>query len=326
MSAGFKQILANTLFSLLVKISQNFSTLLLMLNKLKERWKVNVVDLVLIICTFAIGGTLCASVCKKIMDLLQIEKGNFVWLASYIILVTFLWPLSVLLISIPFGQFKFFRSYLLKMWARMTGSRKAAISIAIFASGAGTNAQKIMEKFSVFNNSKINGSQTAGKDIRIGMVVCNNPVAGVLKIAAEFKIKTLLIERGRFFKGDCYLSEFKNHNIDFIVLAGFLWKIPPEIIKAYPNKIINIHPALLPKYGGKGMYGQRVHEAVIAAGDKKSGITIHYVDELYDHGNIIFQATCDIYKDDTPELLAKKIHTLEHHHYPEVIEEIIRKG
>ena len=108
------------------------------------------------------------------------------------------------------------------------------------------------------------------------------------------------------------------------MLAGFLWKLPVSLIKAYPNKIINIHPALFPKYGGKGMYGDKVHEAIIAAGEKESGITIHYVDELYDHGNIIFQATCAIDENETAETLARKIHLLEHRHYPEVIEGLLQ--
>ena len=113
--------------------------------------------------------------------------------------------------------------------------------------------------------------------------------------------------------------------IDFIVLAGFLWKMPTAIINSYPNKIVNIHPALLPKYGGKGMYGARVHEAVISAGDAVSGITIHFVDELYDHGSIIFQATCPIDETDTAESLAQKIHQLEHLYYPVVIKEVLEK-
>jgi phosphoribosylglycinamide formyltransferase-1 len=115
----------------------------------------------------------------------------------------------------------------------------------------------------------------------------------------------------------------REKNIDFIVLAGFLWKIPPALISAYPSRIINIHPALLPKYGGKGMYGHFVHEAVIAAGDTESGITIHFVDEQYDHGGTIFQATCPVSPSDTPESLAKKIHVLEHENFPRVIEQTI---
>ena len=116
-----------------------------------------------------------------------------------------------------------------------------------------------------------------------------------------------------------------NSGIDFIVLAGFLWKIPAPILKLYKNRIINIHPALLPKYGGKGMYGPRVHEAVINAGDKESGITIHFVDEHYDNGAIIFQTTCPVEINETPETLANKVHTLEHEHYPRVVHECLQK-
>jgi phosphoribosylglycinamide formyltransferase-1 len=184
--------------------------------------------------------------------------------------------------------------------------------IALFASGAGSNAQKIIDRF---RDSSL---------IKISLIVCNKEGAGVLSIARKENIPFLIIDKERFFKGDAFTEELKKHSIDFIVLAGFLWKIPLLLIKAYPNKIINIHPALLPKYGGKGMYGQYVHEAVIAAKEKESGITIHYVDELYDHGNIIFQEKCVIDENDTPESLAKKIHLLEHLHFPRVVEETIK--
>ena len=125
------------------------------------------------------------------------------------------------------------------------------------------------------------------------------PNAGVLKIAAKENIPTLIIEKEKFFRGHAYIKELKEKQIDFIVLAGFLWKLPAALIKAYPDRIINIHPALLPKYGGKGLYGHYVHEAVIANKEKESGITIHYVDEIYDHGKIIFQAKCAIMENDT---------------------------
>lgn len=187
------------------------------------------------------------------------------------------------------------------------------IRIAIFASGAGSNARKIIERFSQHHI------------IEVALVVSNKSQAGVLNIADINKIPVLLIEREKFFRGDAYLPELASYHIDFIVLAGFLWKIPLALIKAYPDKIINIHPALLPKYGGKGMFGAFVHEAVIAAKEKESGITIHFVDELYDHGYHIFQATCPVYTDDTPESLALRIHALEHEHFPVVIEEVILK-
>ncbi len=185
-------------------------------------------------------------------------------------------------------------------------------SIAIFASGAGSNAEKIIAYF---------------KDhptIRTSLVVCNKPGAGVLSIAAKAGIPALIIEKEKFFRGNGYADELKQKGIDFIVLAGFLWKIPVSLIAAYREKIINIHPALLPKYGGKGMYGQFVHESVISNKEKESGISIHYVDEVYDHGGIIFQAYCKVEPGDTAESLAKKIHQLEHAHYPAVIEKVIK--
>jgi phosphoribosylglycinamide formyltransferase-1 len=184
--------------------------------------------------------------------------------------------------------------------------------IAVFASGAGSNAQKIIESF---RNST---------HATVSLIFCNKPDAGVLKIAEKEKIPSLLIEKEKFFRGNAYTDELKEAGIDFIALAGFLWKIPLALIKSYPGKIVNIHPALLPKYGGRGMYGIRVHQAVMDNHEKESGITIHFVDELYDHGKIIFQATCPVFENDTPEILAQRIHTLEHEYYPQVIEKILR--
>ena len=156
--------------------------------------------------------------------------------------------------------------------------------IAIFASGTGTNAANIIKYFS---NKPI---------AKVSLIVCNNPNAGVLKIAEANNIPSLIIEKEKFFKADAYVPELKNAAINFIVRAGFLWKIPSLIINAYRNNIINIHPALLPKHGGKGMYGNFVHDAVLSAKEKESGITIHFVDEFYDNGKIIFQITCAVYK------------------------------
>ena len=188
----------------------------------------------------------------------------------------------------------------------------AMTRIAIFASGAGSNAARIIEYFK-------NHDQTG-----VTLVACNNPSAGVLQIAAKENIPTLILEKDRFFRGDGYVPFLKSNHIDFIVLAGFLWKIPSTILSAYPNSIINIHPALLPKYGGKGMYGLNVHEAVLGAGDKITGITIHYVDEHYDNGDVIFQVRCEVSPSDTPESLAEKVHKLEHQHFPRVIDQVVR--
>jgi len=285
-----------------------------MFEKLKQRWKVNGVNLVLIIATFALGGSLCGYAGRKVLMLTGLEKGAF-WIILYVLLVTLLWPLCVLLISIPLGQFSFFKGYLTKVWGKMSGRKKAqpATNISIFASGAGSNAKQIINQFKVSDT------------IKIALIVCNKPGAGVLAIAHEAGIPVLLIEKERFVAGDNYLPELTQHKIDFLVLAGFLWKMPVAILQAYPKKIINIHPALLPKYGGKGMYGGKVHEAVIAAGEHESGISIHYVDEVYDHGEIIFQATCTVAASDTPASLAQKIHILEHTNYPRVIAEILQK-
>lgn len=184
--------------------------------------------------------------------------------------------------------------------------------LVIFASGAGSNAQQIIN---YFRNSAL---------AKIELIVCNKPGAGVIGIGEKENIPVLLIEKERFFRGDGYLIELQKRNTDLIVLAGFLWKIPQVLIDAFPRRIINIHPALLPKYGGKGMYGQYVHEAILNAGEVESGITIHYVDEHYDNGDIIFQTACPVLDGDTPEDLARRIHQLEHLHYPIIIGEILK--
>lgn len=289
-----------------------------MFKKLKARWKVNGLDLLLIITTFALGGSLCGYAGRKILLFTNLEK-NVLWFILYIILITLLWPLCVLLISIPLGQFSFFKKYISKIWRKMCGRKQALktqslnVRIAIFASGTGSNAQKIIQHFA--------GSAAT----TIALIVSNKAGAGVLAIANKEGIPSLLIEKDRFFNGDNYLPPLHEHKIDFIVLAGFLWKMPVPLINAYSKKIINIHPALLPKYGGKGMYGDKVHEAVLAANENESGISVHFVDELYDHGEIIFQATCKVADNDTASTLAQKIHVLEHAHYPKVIAEILQK-
>lgn len=179
--------------------------------------------------------------------------------------------------------------------------------LAVFASGKGSNAQKIAEYFA--------GHQ----HISIALIVSSKASAGVLDMARAKDIPVLILEKERFMETG-YADELRARGIDSIILAGFLWKVPPVLIAAYPNRILNIHPALLPAYGGKGMYGQKVHEAVIAAGETCSGITIHYVDEIYDHGAILFQKTCAVEAGDTWERVAKKVQELEHRHYPEQIE------
>lgn len=183
--------------------------------------------------------------------------------------------------------------------------------IAIFASGSGSNAQRIIEYFS------------SNGEAQVSAIYCNNPLAFVLERAKQFGIPDVVFNRDSFYNSLKILEDLKNREIDWVVLAGFLWLIPQSILEAFPGRIINIHPALLPEYGGKGMYGFKVHEAVIAAGEKQSGITIHFVNEHYDKGDIIFQATCPIIPNDSPEKLAQKIHALEHEHYPQVISKLI---
>jgi phosphoribosylglycinamide formyltransferase-1 len=195
--------------------------------------------------------------------------------------------------------------------SRQSASQKLQ-GITIFASGAGSNASRIID---YFRNSTL---------ARVCLVICNKPGAGVIGIAEKEGIPVLIIEKERFFKGDGYLPEIRQAGTNLIVLAGFLWKIPKALIDAYPRRIINIHPALLPKYGGRGMYGQYVHESVLNAGEMESGITIHYVDEHYDNGDILFQTACPVLDTDSPESLANRIHQLEHLHYPLVIDDLLK--
>ena len=183
--------------------------------------------------------------------------------------------------------------------------------LSIFVSGNGTNLQRIAEYFA--NNN----------DVEIVNVVCNNPKAYSIERAKNLGIPMRMITREEF-KSEAFVKEMKDLHIDLIVLAGFLWKIPENLVKAFPKKIVNIHPALLPKYGGKGFYGEHVHEAVVAAKEAFSGITIHYVDEVYDNGEIILQAYVALNEKETPDSLAAKIHQLEQAYFPVVIEQLIR--
>jgi phosphoribosylglycinamide formyltransferase 1 len=188
---------------------------------------------------------------------------------------------------------------------------KSLKNIAILASGAGSNAQKILEHFS------------DRMDITVRLIVSNKKEAWVLNIAKAASIDTFVVTRDSFYSSTDLLVELDKRNIDFIVLAGFLWLIPPYLIQHYPDRIINIHPALLPKYGGKGMYGHFVHEAVHLAKENYSGITIHYVNEKYDEGSIVFQEGCEILPSDQPEDIAKKVQILEHLYYPTVIDQLV---
>lgn len=184
--------------------------------------------------------------------------------------------------------------------------------LALFASGNGTNVQQIAEYFK------------DNDDIKVEILIVNNKEAYVRQRAKNLGIEDIYYSREKFYNSNLVLEELKKRGIDYIVLAGFLWLIPKILIDNYKNRIINIHPALLPKYGGKGMYGHNVHEAVIANKEKESGITIHYVNDHYDEGQIIFQAKCEVSSNDTPDTLASKIHILEKEYYPKVIESIIK--
>jgi len=186
-------------------------------------------------------------------------------------------------------------------------------NIAIFASGTGSNALKIIEHF---KNSQ---------EARIALVVSNKKHAPVLEKAASHQVPTLIITRQNFYKTQSIIDVFKEKEIDFIVLAGFMWLVPTYLVLNFENRILNIHPALLPKFGGKGMYGMNVHQAVYEAKETETGITIHYVNEHYDEGLIVFQAACNLSKDDTPEQIALKVRGLEHENYPKIIEELIKK-
>lgn len=304
-----------------------------MFQRLKQKWKVSGTQLFLILCVFAVTGTTTAWLTRQVTIWLQLTNSSFWYWAIKIGILLFGYQILILLFSIPFGQFNFFWKYEKKILQRMKliGNRKTdndnspdknlnvdinnmqTINVAIFASGAGSNAQKLIDYFRQHSQ------------IKIALIACNKPGAGVLTIAQKENIPTLIIDKEQFFRGNAYVDEIKQHNVDFIVLAGFLWKVPVALIQAFSQRIINIHPALLPNYGGKGMYGRFVHEAVIAAKEKESGISIHYVDELYDHGQLIFQARCVIDENDNADTLAQKIHALEHEHYPLIVEKVIHQ-
>ncbi len=330
----------------------------IMLKRLQQKWGVSGSQFIVILCVFAITGTGTAWITKVITTWVGFTDETF-WLWRLLLrlaMLIFGYQAILLTVAFFFGQFPFFWKYEKKILKRISGRRfqvsgemapalppfpkgghepsdtqhRASgtshsqfqisnlklqmVRIAIFASGTGSNAQQIINHF--------RGHFT----IAVALIASNKPGAGVLDIAEKENIPSIIIEKERFFRGDSYINELTAGNIQWIILAGFLWKVPASLIKAFPGRIINIHPALLPKYGGKGMYGHFVHEAVIAAKEKESGITIHYVDEQFDHGKPVLQVTCPVTETDTPETLAKKIQVLEHRHYPEVIAQLINKN
>jgi len=186
--------------------------------------------------------------------------------------------------------------------------------IAILASGSGSNAENIHRFFQ------------QRKGITIELIVSNRAEAYVHVRAKEMGVPSLTLNKDSLQEAGTLLNLMRSYHVDFIVLAGYLLRVPADLVEAYPNRIINIHPALLPKHGGKGMYGNKVHEAVLEAGELLSGITIHYVNERYDEGQIIFQATCPVLEGDTPETLASRVHALEYEHFPKVIEQSLQKN
>jgi formyltetrahydrofolate-dependent phosphoribosylglycinamide formyltransferase len=298
-----------------------------MLKSLQQKWKVSGWQFFTILLVFAITGTTTAFLSKAFPGWLGFnDQTPAVWkwlLRIGILLIGY----QLILLSVAFllGQFAFFWQFEKKLLQRLhimktegitdnsfsTSHTKHTIhKLAIFASGAGSNAQQIINHFQ-------------NTPIQVALIVCNKPEAGVIAIAQKEGIPLLQIEKEPFFRGDAYLPRLQEAGISMIILAGFLWKVPEVLIHAFPRRIINIHPALLPKYGGKGMYGAKVHGAVIEGGEKETGITIHYVDEHYDNGDIIFQATCPVEPGDTPGTLAQRVHALEHQHFPAVIERLI---
>ncbi len=183
--------------------------------------------------------------------------------------------------------------------------------LAIFASGSGTNAQRIAEYFRDHPR------------IRVDLILSNNPGALVLERAQKLHIPHVVFSREELYDTDYVLDLLTVQNVSYIILAGFLWLVPANILHHFAGRIVNIHPALLPRYGGKGMYGMKVHQAVLDSGDHESGITIHHVNERYDEGSVVFQARCPVLQGDTAETLAGRIHQLEYRHFPVVIEQLV---
>ncbi|MBU1822541.1 MAG: phosphoribosylglycinamide formyltransferase [Bacteroidetes bacterium] len=183
--------------------------------------------------------------------------------------------------------------------------------IAIFASGSGSNAEQISHHFK------------GRTDVQVSLILTNNPTAGVIQRARKLHIPVVIFDRTLFYESNRVVELLLNAGIDLVVLAGFMMQVPANLINAYPNRMLNIHPALLPRYGGKGMYGHFVHEAVVAAGERQSGISIHYVNEAYDEGEIVYQATVDLDPTDTPDEVARKVQVLEHLHYPRIVDEVV---
>ena len=283
-----------------------------MLENLQRKWGVRGWQFFLILCTFAVTGTFTAWVSRGITDWLDVGKYSAGWWGLKALVLIIGYQVFILFFGFLFGQFAFFWKFEKKL-LRAIGilKKESTYKIAIFASGTGSNAEKIISSFHNLG------------DIKVELIVSNRKDAGVLVIAEKNNIQTRLISKNPDGEKEL-LAYLREKQITHLVLAGYLWKVPDALIRAFPERIINIHPALLPKFGGKGMYGLRVHEAVIEAGETESGITIHYVNEEYDKGEIIFQQKVSVSKDDTAESLSKKIQTLEHDHFPDVIRSVLK--
>lgn len=185
--------------------------------------------------------------------------------------------------------------------------------MAVFISGTGSNARNIIEYFK------------SSETVEISLIISNNPLSGALQISKDTGVPFYITNRNEFYHTNKVVEVLQAHKVQVIVLAGFLWLIPENLIQLYPNRIINIHPALLPKYGGKGMYGMNVHRAVKEMGEKETGITIHIVNEEYDKGEILLQQKVEVDESDTPETIAQKVHALEYQYFPKTIEDYLQK-
>lgn len=284
-----------------------------MFKKLQHKWGVSNRQFRVLFLAFALTGTTTAILTRYVTAWFGVDAGDPLYVRLLLRLAMLLVGYQVILLFFGalLGEWAFFWKYEKILLQRIGILKKNPVTkkvrIAIFASGTGTNAEKII------------GRMKDNSEAEVAVVACNREGAGVIRIAIANDIPVLMLEKERFFRGDGYVDALRDEKVDFIVLAGFLWKVPSQLVKAYEGRIINIHPALLPKYGGKGMYGTAVHEAVIAAGEQESGITIHYVNEKFDEGAPIFQARCKLSPGETAESLAAKIHELEHLHFPEIV-------
>lgn len=288
-----------------------------MFTRLKKHWKADNKKLFLILLTFAITGSLTAWLSNKIGVWLFLDKFSFAWWLSKILVFIFGYQVLILIIGFCLGQFPFFWNYEKKILRSLHLLKKIneneinqIKNICLFVSGVGTNAQKIIDHFKNHHS------------IRIVLMVCNNPKAGAITIAKKENIPLLLINKSTL-RESAFLNQLSPYNIDLIVLAGFLLKIPDALLRTYPGKIINLHPALLPDYGGAGMFGIAVHKAVIADRPKESGITIHYVDGEYDHGEIILQKRFGLDENESIDTLVGKIRSLEHENFAPTIEKLL---